>query len=297
VIDDDLRVLTPSQILSPATESGYGFSSNASFSRVMGQLRQGIDHFWRTWSKQYLAMLSANRYSKGSPCFINLQVGDKVLLKDYRSTNVFAGDSWTPVTVVNVHFSSDGATRKVTVANSSGEQQIVTVDKLYLTESEAFSRRQSGQDLQTYAEDRPPTADTGLPSLVPTNGGQVGVSEPSAPQAAIRIPGDPVVTEHTGMAADSVATEYSGVPAGSVMTEHSGVPVETGISTSSSSDASMALPAQPSVTSMAPVAPSSDSSMALSAQPSVAPMATKGPSVVPARRFQPSRRAKQRRAN
>jgi hypothetical protein len=281
----------------------------------MGQLRQGIDHFWRTWSKQYLAMLSANRYSRGSPCFINLQVGDKVLLKDYRSTNVFAGDSWTPVTVVNVHFSTDGATRKVTVANSSGEQQIVTVDKLYLTESEAFSRRQSGQDLQTYAEERPPTADTGLPSLVPTNCGQVGVSEPSASfqtgvlvgtgtSAATEVPADSVMTEYSGTAAESVMPEYSGIAADSVVTEYSGMPVGTGISATSTqedipvftgpSDASMALLAQPS---MALVAPSSDTSMALSAQPSVASMATKGPSVVPARRHQPSRRAKQRRVN
>jgi hypothetical protein len=141
------------------------------------------------------------------------------------------------------------------------------VDKLYLTESEAFSRRQSGQDLQTYAEERPSTADTGLPSLVPTNCGQVGVSEPSVPART----GVPV---GTGTSAINMPAE-TGAPVGT------GAPVPTG---------ELSLPRAPrtSVASMAPMAqPSVVSSMAPMAQPSV----------VPARRFQPSRRAKQRRSN
>jgi hypothetical protein len=93
VINDDLRVITPAHILSPATTAGYGFASNSSFSRVVSQLRQAITHFWQIWSKQYLAILSADRYTRGSPYFVNLQVGDKVLLRNYKTTNIFAGDS------------------------------------------------------------------------------------------------------------------------------------------------------------------------------------------------------------
>jgi hypothetical protein len=177
-IDDDLRVLTPAHLLSPSTETGFAFSSEVSFSRVLGQLRQAVKHFWTTWSRQYMAMMSADRLLKTTAVFVNLQVGDKVLIRaNYNSSNVFAKDSWLAAEVTKTHFSADGAIRRVTVKTADDDIKELTIDKIYIAEGDAFERRQRSGNLQTYDEPQP-TIDARIQSDVHGEHAQGGVSDP-----------------------------------------------------------------------------------------------------------------------
>jgi hypothetical protein len=60
--DDNNRIVTPAHILAPATTMGFGLGPNYSISRVVGQLQQAIEYFWRHWTDHYLKMTSAEWY-------------------------------------------------------------------------------------------------------------------------------------------------------------------------------------------------------------------------------------------
>jgi hypothetical protein len=94
--------------------------------------------------------MSVQRLAKCYPRFINLAVGDRVLLCDnFKSSNVFPKPMWVPVRVIKTHPSSDGAVRTVTVEKADGEELILTTDKLAIVEDDVLDRYEKSQGLRT----------------------------------------------------------------------------------------------------------------------------------------------------
>jgi hypothetical protein len=149
-IDDDLRVITPMQLLQPASAAAFGFEVGQSVPRIHAQVRQSVERFWKLWRTHYLAQHSAERLVKGNAKFFNLAVGDKVLLKDnFCSSNNFAKADWTPVKVTEIFPSCDGAVRTVMVQKENGDDQTLTTDKLAIVEEDLLERYMKRQGLQT----------------------------------------------------------------------------------------------------------------------------------------------------
>jgi hypothetical protein len=98
----------------------------------------------------YLTQHSAERLAKRNAKFLNMAVGDKVLLKDnFQSSNVFAKADWTPVKVTEIFPSSDGAVHTVTVQRENGDEQTLTTDKLAIGHEDLLERYKKCQGLQT----------------------------------------------------------------------------------------------------------------------------------------------------
>jgi hypothetical protein len=151
-IDDDLRVITPMQLLQPASSAAFGFKVGQCIPRIHEQVRQSVEYFWRLWRTHYLTQHAAKRLAKGNARFFNLAVGDKVLLKDnFRTSNIFAKADWTPVRVKEIFPSRDGAVRTVTVQKENGDEQTLTTDKLAIVEEDLLDRYRRQQGLQTIA--------------------------------------------------------------------------------------------------------------------------------------------------
>jgi hypothetical protein len=140
-IDDDGRVITPAHILAPATTMGYQVSPQHSFARVLGQLRQAVQHFWRTWTDFYLKMTSADRFSGRSPMFTDLKAGDKVLFPTKSRSGTFGKPELNVGEVVAVLPSSDGRTRQVTIKDDDNAERQVVASRLHLTEEQVLRRR------------------------------------------------------------------------------------------------------------------------------------------------------------
>jgi hypothetical protein len=149
-IDDNLCVITPMQLLQPASAAAFSFEVGQSVPRIYAQVRQSVEHFWKLWRTHYLAQHLAERLAKGNAKFFNLAVGDKVLLKDnFRSSNVFAKADWTPVKVTEIFPSDDGAVRTVTVQRENGDELTLMTDKLAIVEEDLLERYRKCQGLQT----------------------------------------------------------------------------------------------------------------------------------------------------
>jgi hypothetical protein len=128
-IGDDLVVITPATILAPGTSLGHGFAEGCSLTRVLGQLRQLIDHFWKTWTNVYLRSLSARRLQKGSPGYIELKVGDVVLFKRTSDFHRLPGASTMEAgTISEVHLSGDGIAHRYDIADKDGKVVDVPVN-------------------------------------------------------------------------------------------------------------------------------------------------------------------------
>jgi hypothetical protein len=140
-IDDDGRVLTPAHILAPASTMGYQVGPQQSFARVLGQLKQAVRHFWKTWTDFYLKMTSADRFSGRSPMFVNLQAGDKVLCPPKARGGAFGRQELGVAEVISVLPSADGRTRQVTIRDSDNEERRVVASRLQLTEEQVLRRR------------------------------------------------------------------------------------------------------------------------------------------------------------
>jgi hypothetical protein len=154
-ITDDLRVITPMQLLQPASSAAFGFEVGQSISRTYEQVRQSVSYFWTHFRSNYLALMSVERLTKGNPRFINLAVGDRVLLRDnFKSSNVFSQPTWVPVKVTEIFPSADGAVRLVKVAKANGEELTLTVDKLAIVEEDLLDRYRKSQGLQTVNSER-----------------------------------------------------------------------------------------------------------------------------------------------
>ncbi len=77
-------------------------------------------------------------------------MGDKVLLKDnFRSLNVFAKADWTPVKVMEIFLSRDGAVCTVTVQKENGDEQTLTTDKLAIVNEDLLEQYRKCQGLKT----------------------------------------------------------------------------------------------------------------------------------------------------
>jgi hypothetical protein len=149
-ITNDLRVITPMQLLQPASEAAFCFQVGQSVPRIYEQTRQSVEYFWQHWRSHYLALMSVERLAKGYPRFINLAVGDRVLLRDnFKSSNVFAKPMWVPVRVTKTHPSSDGAVRTVTVEKADGEELTLTTNKLAIVEEDLLDHYEKSQGLRT----------------------------------------------------------------------------------------------------------------------------------------------------
>jgi hypothetical protein len=149
-IDDDLKVITPMQLLQPASAAAFGFEVGQSVPRIHEQVRQSVEHFWRLWRTHYLTQCSAERLAKGKAKFFNLAVCDRVLFKDnFRTSNIFAKADWTPVRVTEIFRSSDGAVRTVTVQKEDGKERTLTTDKLAIVDEDLLERYKKCQGLQT----------------------------------------------------------------------------------------------------------------------------------------------------
>ena len=61
VIDDDLRVITPMQLLQPTSSAAFGFETGQSIPRIKEQVRQVVEHFWSHWLSDYLTLMSVER--------------------------------------------------------------------------------------------------------------------------------------------------------------------------------------------------------------------------------------------
>jgi hypothetical protein len=137
-IDEDLRVITPAHILAPTTSMGFGLDPRFSFTRVLGQIRQAVDHFWSQWMSHYTKLLSYNRYPSGSPYYLELKAGDKVLVDLGKST---FKQQWQPAEVLEVQQPRDGQSRKIKVKLEDNNQLWIHISKVYLTECELLARR------------------------------------------------------------------------------------------------------------------------------------------------------------
>jgi hypothetical protein len=141
-IGDDLAVITPATILAPATTIGHGFAEGCSLTRVLGQLRQLIDHFWKTWTNVYVRTLSARRLHKGSPGYIELKVGDVVLFKRTSDFHRLPGASvMEGGTILDVHLSSDGIARRYDIQDKDGKVVDVPVNRVFLAEQDLVDQR------------------------------------------------------------------------------------------------------------------------------------------------------------
>jgi hypothetical protein len=145
-IGEDLRVITPMSILAPASEAAFGFASACSMSRVLGQLRQAIDHFWRTWTSFYLRGLSANRYPQGHPGYVELTPGDHVFFKKNSAFHRLPGSTLMEAGVVRrVYTSKDGISRRFEIEDAEGKVFDVPVVRVFLSEQAIVDRRGPAQ--------------------------------------------------------------------------------------------------------------------------------------------------------
>jgi hypothetical protein len=141
-IGEDLRVITPMSVLAPASEAACGFASTCSMSRVLGQLRQAIDHFWRTWTSLYLRSLSANRYPQGHPGYVELSQGDQVFFKKNSAFHRLPGSTMMEAGVVRrAYLSKDGISRRFDIEDKEGKIFEVPVSRVFLSEQAVVDRR------------------------------------------------------------------------------------------------------------------------------------------------------------
>jgi Pao retrotransposon peptidase./Integrase core domain. len=144
-IGDDHEVITPMSILAPASSHGYGFLSTIGVSRVVGQLRQAIDHFWRLWTTVYLHELSTQRVRKGSPEYVELRQGDVVLFERFEKFHRLPGRAPEVGTISQVFPSRDGVVRRYKVTDTSGRDVEVPTKRVFLAEQDLVEARRQAE--------------------------------------------------------------------------------------------------------------------------------------------------------
>jgi hypothetical protein len=141
-IGDDLEIITPAAILAPATQLAYGIPPECSITRVMGQLCQAIEFFWRHWTAQYLQGQSANRFPGQSPQYVQLEIGDRVLFKEFEEHHRIPGaPALQAGTVTEVHPSQDNIIRRVTIQTKDGKEKQIPLRRVYLPEVGQVDKR------------------------------------------------------------------------------------------------------------------------------------------------------------
>jgi hypothetical protein len=142
-IGEDLEIITPAAIVAPGSEAGHGFAVHGSMSRVVGQLRQMVDHFWTVWTNQYLQTLSPHRLSpRQKQGYIELQPGDKVLFRKQENFHRFPGANSTAAGIIRGSSpAKDGITRIYDVEDLEGKVRQVPTKRIYLAEQDLVERR------------------------------------------------------------------------------------------------------------------------------------------------------------
>jgi transposase InsO family protein len=140
-IGDEMDLITPMSVLGPATTMAYGFEAEVSLARVAGQLRQAIDHFWKTWSTSYLQQLSPHRLRPGSPGYVELMPGSKVAFKRHEPFHRLSGSKPEAGTITKVHRSQDGIARRYTVQDTRGKLVEIPAGRLFIVEQDLVELR------------------------------------------------------------------------------------------------------------------------------------------------------------
>jgi hypothetical protein len=141
-IGEDLGVITPMSILAPASQAAHGFPINCSLSRVLGQLRQCIDHFWRNWTQFYLKGLSVDRYPRGSPGYVELRPGDRVM---FRRSELFHRlqdkSALEGGKVVRAFHSNDGLARRFEIEDKDGSLVEIPLRRIFIPDQDRVAQR------------------------------------------------------------------------------------------------------------------------------------------------------------
>jgi transposase InsO family protein len=141
-IGDESELITPMSILGPATNHAYGFEAEVSITRVAGQLRQAIDHFWKVWSTAYLQQLSPHRLKPGSPGYVELLAGAKVVFQKHEPFHRLSTRAKPEAgTVVEAHRGQDGVARLYTIEDSKGRRVSIPVKRVFLVEQDLVDLR------------------------------------------------------------------------------------------------------------------------------------------------------------
>jgi hypothetical protein len=152
-IDEDLGVITPMSILAPASEAAYGFPTLTSLSRVLGQLRQCIDHFWRMWMQLYLRGLSVDRFPRGSPGYVELRPGDRVFFrrgeKFHRLQDKPALEAGK---IIRAYHSEDGIARRFQIEDRDGKFLDIPLHRIFIPDQARVEQRGSASGLVPLSE-------------------------------------------------------------------------------------------------------------------------------------------------
>jgi hypothetical protein len=108
----------------------------------MGQLRQMIDHFWRTWTNVYLRGIASDRFPPGTPGYLKLKPGDAILFKRMTDFHRLPGSAIMEAgTIRRVHRSEDGIARRYDVEDSGGKIVEVPIKRMFIAEQDLISHR------------------------------------------------------------------------------------------------------------------------------------------------------------
>jgi transposase InsO family protein len=139
-IGKDLQIITPEMLLNAGAKVSFATSYN--ITRVLGQLRQLVDHFWSVWTDQYMLQLAPHRLRPGQPGYVELRPGEAVIFQKEATQQRLPGVStMTAGKVVQPHPSSDGIVRRYTISDAEGKAFDVPVSRIFLSEQEAVARR------------------------------------------------------------------------------------------------------------------------------------------------------------
>jgi hypothetical protein len=141
-IGEGLEIITPAQILAPASEAGHGFTANASFARVLGQLRQMIDHFWLVWSNQYVQLMSPHRLQPSQPGYVELKEGDQVIFQRKEGFHRLPGEHTVEAGIIKEALKAqDGIARHYLIQGKDGTIVNIPVKRVYLADQDLVDRR------------------------------------------------------------------------------------------------------------------------------------------------------------
>ncbi len=130
--------LTPNQLLTMKTKvppPPGSFDHAECYSRKRWrQTQHVVNQFWTRWRREYLANISSVR-QKWNKARRNAQVGDIVIKKDESSHR----NDWPLTRIINVHQSSDGIIRSVTLRSGSSTYDRLIQKTVLLVETDRCS--------------------------------------------------------------------------------------------------------------------------------------------------------------
>lgn len=135
--DDDGIPISPWQIMNPASAAAGGFPEGASYVESYREVQEAVETFWKRWDELYIRFIGVSR-NAGMRRFVNLAVGDHVLLRDKEKEA--KPSKWEPLTVLEVFPGNDGLVRKVKAKHQGGRISEYDVTRLAICEGAALTR-------------------------------------------------------------------------------------------------------------------------------------------------------------